>query len=335
MNPVGDVNTIAADIGTETLKIGYCGALHPTIFNSTRQNPNYESPVLHSVISSPSYYLSLLTSSLSCNDPLVLAVNYEEKMVVKKNIVGYLLDKKYTNGILLVPSNLMDMYSHGKSSGIVVNMSGGSTSVSTIIEGNVTHYYSVPIGGFDLTQKFRKYLNEEDLVPRGYKSNEKGDNDAKFAFLKDELCREIKESVIEVKSERNSETFYELPSGKSIKFGNERYELADYLLEKSNLIETVRSLIDKNDQDVRHILVNNIMLCGMGVINGISERLVSELSKTYSPSKIRIYWEKKVFSTFFGASVVGSVGMAKNMFITQADYEECGESILERKNVMW
>ena len=107
------------------------------------------------------------------------------------------------------------------------------------------------------------------------------------------------------------------------------------LLEKESLelderfvvSQVVKYLVEESHH--KQSIVNNIFMSGAGAkMKGLEARMKEEL-RMY---RNKILYENR-FHTFYGASVFGSIGQARQLFIGAKDYEEFGEEILVRKEM--
>ena len=95
----------------------------------------------------------------------------------------------------------------------------------------------------------------------------------------------------------------------------------------------VSDSIDQCDVDIRRELWNGIVITGGNTFYpGIVERLKADLSSVhtikpiYSNSSI-----ERRCSAWIGGSILGSLGTFQQMWMSKAEYEERGKSIVDRK----
>ncbi|KAI5171544.1 hypothetical protein NEFER03_0866 [Nematocida sp. LUAm3] len=150
--------------------------------------------------------------------------------------------------------------------------------------------------------------------------------------------------------------YYEFPTGFTTRIFSERNEIPEKIFTKEgtkterldpfknhtgatgemDLIEMIKVVVETVDIEYHDMLLGNIMLSGGGsLISGITERLQLELTKLFPNNRIKVNNEKKEFSTFFGGSILGALGVTNNLMITRGEYSECGASALERKRSEW
>lgn len=90
----------------------------------------------------------------------------------------------------------------------------------------------------------------------------------------------------------------------------------------------------KSDVDIRKDLFSNIVLSGGSTMfPGISERLNKEITNLSPPAmKVKILApQERKFLVWIGGSILSSLSSFQNMWITRAEYNETGASIVHRK----
>ena len=134
---------------------------------------------------------------------------------------------------------------------------------------------------------------------------------------------------------------YELPDGSNLTIGNERFRAPEALFQPSLLgldidgaDETTYKSIMKSDLDIRRDLYGNVVLSGgTTMYPGIGERLTKELTNRAPPSmKVKVVAPpERKFSVWIGGSILSSLSSFQQMWVSKAEYEEAGPSIVHRK----
>jgi actin-related protein len=134
---------------------------------------------------------------------------------------------------------------------------------------------------------------------------------------------------------------YEMPDGQLIALGNERFRCPEVLfkpeligMESRGIHETTFNAIMRCDVDIRRDLFQNIVLSGgTTMFQGLSDRLSKEIS-ALAPSNVRVRIiapPERKYSVWIGGSILASLNTFSQMWISKADYDECGPSIVHRK----
>ena len=95
------------------------------------------------------------------------------------------------------------------------------------------------------------------------------------------------------------------------------------------MAEGIHRAISGCDVDLRGAMALNVVVCGGGSLaSGIIERLGLELSRWYSPSKVKFTtlgacYERR-FTPWIGGSILSSLGTFQQMWATKRDLQEIG-----------
>ena len=236
---------------------------------------------------------------------------------------------------------VLSLYSAGRTTGIVCDSGDGVTHTVPIYEGfSIPHAVSrIQLAGRDLTGFMAKLLTE-----RGY-------NFTSSAEM--EIVRDIKEktsfvavdyeaSLKQAQDSSSLEMNYELPDGKVITIGSERFRCPEYLFKPLEMngkeLDSIQDLTYKSiqecDVDVRRELYQNIILSGgTTMFDGIGERLLKEIENR-APKSINvkvIASPDRRYAVWRGGSTLTSLSTFASMWITKEDYDEHGASIVHRK----
>lgn len=235
---------------------------------------------------------------------------------------------------------VLALYASGRCSGVVLDSGDGITHTVPIYEG-----YAIPhaiqrflLAGHNITEYLREILKERGLNFTTPTELEIVQN------IKETQCYVVGDfdaAMKEAEETRTCEKNYELPDGRKVLIGNERFRCAEILFnpEKGGFgnLGVHKFCFDsvmKCDNDIRKDLFNNIILSGGSTMfDGTAERMwqeVHNLAPNNNKIKVLAPPERK-FSVWLGGSILASLSTFQTMWISKIEYDESGPNIIHRK----
>lgn len=242
--------------------------------------------------------------------------------------------------LFFTPPSILSLYASGRTTGVVLDVGEGVTHSIPVYEGfALTHSVSrSDVAGRDITKQLQLQLKKS-----GINFTTTAESDL-VKSIKEEICYFTSTNIIDDNiTEKESKTQYQLPDGQNITLSNERYESCNVLFdptlfgsEELGAADILINSIMKSDIDLRSKLFSQIVLAGGTTLTpGFGDRLLYEVRlRTPSQTRIRISAPPdRLNSCYVGGSILASLATFKSMWVSRADYEEHGSSILHRNEM--
>lgn len=241
--------------------------------------------------------------------------------------------------LFFAPPSPLCLYASGRTTGIVLDVGDTVAHAVPVYEG-LALQHSVTrsdVAGRCVTQQLQLHLRRAGLTLTTTA-------EADFVkTLKEDVCFLTPTPLAEEQIEKDSKTLYQLPDGQSVHLSSERYHAANVLFDPSLMgseepgaADVLVNSIMKSDMDLRSKLFSQIVVAGGSTLMpGFGDRLLYEVrSRSPSHTRIRISAPpERVHSCYVGGSILASLATFKNMWVSRAEYEEHGSSIMHRREL--
>jgi len=289
-----------------------------------------------------------------------------------------LVFEKYEAPALFVSKDaVLSCFSAGRATGLVLDSGGGKTSAVPVYDGYALQQAIVRshVAGSRLDAELCRTLQakfpDSPILPP-YQTSKKDVGGGKIKvtvhefpnthpsyaeYRIKELVTDIRHSVCAVSPSsfdlQQNQTMptapYELPDGKLLEIGPERYLIPEILFAPQHLSkmdidgdrpvfgvqQMVMDSINACDVDIRRELCSGVLVTGGNTLyTGFVDRLNNELGNSVA-QKIKVISSniatERRCGAWIGGSILGSLGTFQQMWMSKAEYEERGKSLVERK----
>jgi len=248
--------------------------------------------------------------------------------------------------LFVAPPAVLSLYASGRTTGVVLDVGDGVTHCVPVYEGYALPHSIVrsDVAGRDVTDRLRALSNKSGLRLTSTA-------EADFAAtMKEEVCYVRRTPGGEGDDydagsgvgggDAAAPAPYQLPDGRVVDLGAERYRAPEVLFQPSLFGSEERPVHDvlltsilRSDMDLRPTLFSNIVLAGgTTLLPGMGDRLLYEL-RARAPERTRIRISappERRDSAWVGGSILASLATFKNMWVGRSEYEEEGARILHR-----
>ena len=260
----------------------------------------------------------------------------------RRQVASVLFDNFSVPALCFGSQPVLSLFASGNKSGVVLESGEGVTQCCVVYEGySIPHsYMRQDFAGRQVTEYFQTLLKRV-----GYSFNTTAEIEI-VKKLKESSCYNIISSNTSDEDKKKSETaptMHTLPDGTIINLKEEKVMAPEILFNPSivgteflSFPEIITTCLSKVDIDIRAPLYQNIILAGGNTLfKGLPEKLGSEVKKLAPKHmKVRLLTPTvRKNSSWYGGSIITSLGSFKNMWITRNEYLEKGDRELFIKTI--
>ncbi|KAJ1858773.1 NuA4 histone acetyltransferase subunit [Coemansia sp. RSA 1822] len=242
------------------------------------------------------------------------------------------------------------------SKSVVHQQVGGELVSRQILDRLREDYAYEPTPVFDIQSKAAvEILKQPEIVRRNRPSTESFMNDMRMRTVlefKEASCEVLERPFQMDFASAKPQKPFEFPDGFNISLGPMRFAVPEILFNPSQYIikrpayldnaqllgahEMVLKSVMASDMDLRPHLLNSVVLAGGSTLfPGFVDRLSGALQEMCQGSRVKLHspssdMERKV-TTWLGGSILASLGTFHQLWISRAEYDEHGASIVDKK----
>ena len=232
---------------------------------------------------------------------------------------------------------VLSLYSSARLTGAAVDSGDGASHVVPVYEGYALPHATMKydVAGRDLTSYMQRLLAGSDSHSLPLTSAKE---------IKERLCRVAQDFELEsCPEEFSSHLSYTLPDGKVVRIGSETLQCPEVMFRPSLLgqhtttggfHQIVVNSIMKCDKDIREELFANIHLSGGNTLfPGMADRMLKELTALPPPEMEAkmIVSEDPQNSAWIGGSILASMPVFQEIWVSMKEYDEDGPAVIHRK----
>ena len=263
-----------------------------------------------------------------------IGVHHTLKKGYKEKLLQIFLEELRCPGFYLSPTSLLSLYGSGKLVGAIVDAGHGTISVSASYEGLLNEHqeYSVKIAGQDVDDAIKKALNHKV-------------EDAEFIRnIKHNKCKVNADAYLKKNAEMVQQTQdqnYTLPDGSTVTINAAVVTAPEILFNPSlagkrclGIHEITYECINQAEYEARRELYGNLVLTGgcfqtPGLADAVLNKINGMLPNIF---RARVEETETYQSlSWMGGAIVSSMNTFQSNWITKAQLDEHGPSIVLRK----
>jgi len=289
---------------------------------------------------------------------------------IREKMTELMFEKYQSPAVYIAKNAVLSSFASGRQTALVLDSGGGVTTAVPVHDGYVLTKGIVKsyLAGDELTNQLQKSLEMKGIyrnIKPKYSFTRTEVRSGEFQVIIHEypnttasyrnymikrIIRDIKETSCRVAETAvfdnsiGSVATYELQDGGSIDIGGDRLKIPEVMFnptlstteefQKENSIQNlIFQSVNYVDSEIRRELYQNVVVTGGNTLfPGLIERIQKEVPQMYKVKLIASNsTAERKFGAWIGGSILASLGSFQQMWMSKAEYEEHGVSLVERK----
>ena len=268
--------------------------------------------------------------------PILVSESSRNPKISREKATTIMFETFSVPAFCLVQQAVLALYSTGRTSGIVLDSGFSVTRITPVHDGYNVRLgnRNLDIGGINVSDLLRKKLTDKGFT---FKTQ------SEYRSLR-HICEKLCYGAIDFEKEShdndvtpNTEV-YQLPDGRTIKLGAERFQCVEVLFqplkfgfEYFGVHELVNDSITKLDEDLKEEMFSNIVLSGGSTMfPNFDKRLQKEMIIYHANAKINAPAERDL-ATWRGGAIISTLSQFLDRCISKEEYDEHGPCIVHKK----
>jgi actin-like protein 6A len=342
-----------------------------------------------------SHALSRRLRITSMEHPLLVAEPTANSKAAREKMVELIFERYAPPALFLAKNSVLSSFAVGRATSLVIDCGAAATVVSAVHDGYALSkaVHRSPLGGAALTDLLLRTLvaNGEEVKPRftfkraardggGFTVTPVATTGVTPSFtlhkrwevaadIKESCCRLLDVAFREEDAAAAPSAPYELPDGRAIEVGAERFKIPELLFNPSllasfpapmdagspgapgsliaelaahagsmkGLSAAMLEVVNRCDVDIRREMFGGVVLTGGGsLFPNLKERAERELAEA-APATVKLKLlasastPERKYSVWLGGSILASLGSFQQLWMSKAEYEEHGAAFVHKK----
>nr|XP_060611491.1 actin, muscle-like isoform X2 [Anolis sagrei ordinatus] len=270
--------------------------------------------------------------------PLLLTKHHTSRNCHEKKLMQLMFETFHVPSCYLAIQAVLSLYASRRTTGVVIHVTGRHVKIVPVYEGHALEHAigHFGMGGNHLTTFLSgicRFKNSTEIVKD----------------IKEKFCYVALDYELEMATAASSSTLeksYELPDGKVITVGSERFRCPEALFQpwvadrtptwnKTCGIHEValKAILDCDKDLQKDLCANTVLAGGTTMLPGFAERMGTEMT-AQAPKNMKINIiapSERKNSVWIGGSLLASLSTFRHMSISKEEYNEAGPAIVHRK----